>query len=233
MSATLFAVYYLASRCPYAVSTQLSLDGGSESALFSVAWSATGLANTSHTLFLSMPRGGQFIVVHGFTYAAHLLLYLYTVNNGSAAAPSSSVSTETPVTTSAKLAGDTTARSRTRTIEIALGIPLGIPLGLVVLIGATAPCDSTRGAPGAGSGAVRPVTPLFPLSLPVETDITPFARAPLSIKRASHAPPGLRPVSPDETIVTVDAVPATMRGEQAATLEENLHAPVPPAYSEM
>ncbi|KAJ7210778.1 hypothetical protein GGX14DRAFT_363155 [Mycena pura] len=86
------AVYYLASRWPYAVSTQLSLDGGpgvtvnltdplatpfpggSESAMYSVAWSATGLANTSHTLFLSMSSGGKFIVVDGFMYAAHPLL---------------------------------------------------------------------------------------------------------------------------------------------------------------
>ncbi|KAJ6610523.1 hypothetical protein B0H10DRAFT_1802149 [Mycena sp. CBHHK59/15] len=79
------AVYYLAPRWPYAVNTQLTLDGGSsiivnltdpkasttaaggsESAGFSVAWSATGLTNTSHTLVASMASTGQFIIVDGF-----------------------------------------------------------------------------------------------------------------------------------------------------------------------
>ncbi|KAJ7190670.1 hypothetical protein GGX14DRAFT_381958, partial [Mycena pura] len=79
------AVYYLAPRWPYAVNTQLSLDGGpaiivnltdpdasttaaggSESAQSRVAWSATALPNTTHTLFLTMARGGEFIVADGF-----------------------------------------------------------------------------------------------------------------------------------------------------------------------
>ncbi|KAJ7915073.1 hypothetical protein B0H13DRAFT_416112 [Mycena leptocephala] len=76
------AVYYLSPRWPYAVSTRLSLDGapsvlvnltdsysspspagGSESSLSSVAWSATGLANKSHTLVATY---GNFIIVDGF-----------------------------------------------------------------------------------------------------------------------------------------------------------------------
>ncbi|KAJ7191747.1 hypothetical protein GGX14DRAFT_380811 [Mycena pura] len=76
------AVYYLAPRWPYAVSTHLSLDGGppafvnltdpfssttppggSESAPFSVAWFAADLANTSHTVVATM---GNYIIVDGF-----------------------------------------------------------------------------------------------------------------------------------------------------------------------
>ncbi|KAJ6587443.1 hypothetical protein DFH09DRAFT_909559 [Mycena vulgaris] len=76
------AVYYLAPRWPYPVSTRLSLDGGppvlvnltdpnsspspaggSESAAYSVAWSATSLANKSHTVVATM---GNYIIVDGF-----------------------------------------------------------------------------------------------------------------------------------------------------------------------
>ncbi|KAJ7088500.1 hypothetical protein B0H15DRAFT_780660 [Mycena belliarum] len=79
------AVYYLVPRWPYAVNTQLSLDGGepvvvnltdphasatapggSESAPSSVAWSATSLSNTTHTLVLSMAPSGLYIVADGF-----------------------------------------------------------------------------------------------------------------------------------------------------------------------
>ncbi|KAJ7739467.1 hypothetical protein DFH07DRAFT_752195 [Mycena maculata] len=79
------AVYYLAPRWPYAVNTELTLDGGksvivnltdpdasttvsggSESAEWSVAWSATGLSNSTHNLFLSMAPGGDVIVADGF-----------------------------------------------------------------------------------------------------------------------------------------------------------------------
>ncbi|KAJ7465763.1 hypothetical protein B0H11DRAFT_2284733 [Mycena galericulata] len=94
------AIYYLAPRLPYAVNTELTLDGGqgvivnltdpnasptppggSESAESSVAWSATGLSNTSHSLVLTMVPTGEFIIADGF---------IYTVNNGSSSAPSSS-----------------------------------------------------------------------------------------------------------------------------------------------
>ncbi|KAJ7171287.1 hypothetical protein C8R46DRAFT_895374 [Mycena filopes] len=75
------AIYYLSPRWPYDVSTRLSLDGGApvlvnltdpatspsaaggaESALTSVVWSATGLANTSHTLVATM---GNSIIMDG------------------------------------------------------------------------------------------------------------------------------------------------------------------------
>ncbi|KAJ7191287.1 hypothetical protein GGX14DRAFT_528874 [Mycena pura] len=79
------AVYYLAPLWPYAVNTQLRLDrdppvvvnltdpnstpeiDGSESAMSSVVWSATGLANTTHQLLLSMASTGQFIIADGLT----------------------------------------------------------------------------------------------------------------------------------------------------------------------
>ncbi|KAJ7149766.1 hypothetical protein C8R43DRAFT_1068136 [Mycena crocata] len=80
------AVYYLAPRWPYPVSTRLALDsglpisvnltdpnssttpsGGSESAQSSVAWAATGLRNTTHTVVLTLAPGpGGLIIVDGF-----------------------------------------------------------------------------------------------------------------------------------------------------------------------
>ncbi|KAJ7614513.1 hypothetical protein FB45DRAFT_758475 [Roridomyces roridus] len=82
------AVYYLAPRWPYTVTTVITLDdgqsvlvnltdpyatptppGGSESAEFSVAWSAMGLSNTTHSVVLSMSpvaANGGFIISDGF-----------------------------------------------------------------------------------------------------------------------------------------------------------------------
>ncbi|KAJ7058890.1 hypothetical protein C8F01DRAFT_990301 [Mycena amicta] len=76
------AVYYLAPRWPYAVSSRISLDGGiavlvnltdpsasstpaggSESAPWSIAWFAEGLSQGEHTVVVSM---GNYIVVDGF-----------------------------------------------------------------------------------------------------------------------------------------------------------------------
>ncbi|KAJ7733065.1 hypothetical protein DFH07DRAFT_755043 [Mycena maculata] len=76
------AVYYLSPRWPYAVSTRLSLDGEPstlvnltdpnaattspgqpESALYSVAWSRTDLANQTHTVVATI---GNYIIVDGF-----------------------------------------------------------------------------------------------------------------------------------------------------------------------
>ncbi|KAJ7451211.1 hypothetical protein B0H11DRAFT_1856926 [Mycena galericulata] len=78
------AVFYLAPRWPYAVSTQLSLDGGEtvvvdltdptaaptdggpETAEWSVAWAITGLENTTHSLLMNRAPGGEFTIVDGF-----------------------------------------------------------------------------------------------------------------------------------------------------------------------
>lgn len=75
------AVYYLAPLWPYKVDTEVTLDNGpsttidltdtsaksvgngSETVMWSVRWSRTGLSNTSHTLRMSMAPSGQYIVV--------------------------------------------------------------------------------------------------------------------------------------------------------------------------
>ncbi|KAJ7059166.1 hypothetical protein C8F01DRAFT_989837 [Mycena amicta] len=76
------AVYYLAPRWPYAVSSRISLDGGeavlvnltdlrasptpeggSESAVWSVAWFADGLTQEPHEVVVSI---GNYIIVDGF-----------------------------------------------------------------------------------------------------------------------------------------------------------------------
>ncbi|KAJ6521558.1 hypothetical protein DFH09DRAFT_215320, partial [Mycena vulgaris] len=134
------AVYYLVPRWPYAVNTQLSLDGGqgvivnltdpnasttssggSESALSSVAWSATDLSNTTHTLVLSMASTGEVIVADGF---------IFTVNNGSSPSSSSASGTSTASQTStptksADSAGTSAIPKKTDTLAIALGCALG------------------------------------------------------------------------------------------------------------
>ncbi|KAK0493338.1 hypothetical protein EDD18DRAFT_417654 [Armillaria luteobubalina] len=75
------AVYYLAPLWPYEVDTEVTLDNGpsaiidltdtsvtsvghgSETVMWNVRWSRTGLSNTSHTLRMSMAPSGQYIVV--------------------------------------------------------------------------------------------------------------------------------------------------------------------------
>ncbi|KAK0229205.1 hypothetical protein EDD85DRAFT_776319 [Armillaria nabsnona] len=75
------AVYYLAPLWPYKVDTEVTLDNGpsttidltdtstksvgngSETVMWNVRWSRTGLSNTSHTLRMSMAPSGQYIVV--------------------------------------------------------------------------------------------------------------------------------------------------------------------------
>ncbi|KAJ7319233.1 hypothetical protein DFH08DRAFT_1034895 [Mycena albidolilacea] len=89
------AVYYLylMLRWPYAVSTQLSLDGGqgvvvnltdlhmsttsaggSKSAAASVTWATTGLSNTMHRLELTVAPTGNVIVTDRFMCATSPLL---------------------------------------------------------------------------------------------------------------------------------------------------------------
>ncbi|KAJ7451227.1 hypothetical protein B0H11DRAFT_1742835, partial [Mycena galericulata] len=78
------AIFYLGPRWPYAVTTQLSLDGrqigvanltdptvatmvgGFESADWSVLWADTGLENTTHILLLNKAPAGNYTVVDGF-----------------------------------------------------------------------------------------------------------------------------------------------------------------------
>jgi len=151
------AVYYVVPRWPYSVNTSLSLDGGSavvvnltdpnasttseggsESAQYSVAWSATGLSNTTHKLVLTMAPGGDVIVTDGF---------IYTVNNGSS--PSSSSSS--PSSSSSSPSSSSSSPSRTSSAGSAaasggltvvpgkndtLAIGIGVALGAAALIAA-------------------------------------------------------------------------------------------------
>ncbi|KAJ7054256.1 hypothetical protein C8F01DRAFT_1164551 [Mycena amicta] len=140
------AIYYLAPLWPYPVSTQLRLDGGapvivnltdpiasttseggSESAQSSVAWYASGLSNTTHTLVLSMAPTGDAIVADGF---------IFTVNNGSSPS-SSSISSSSPWgTAAASLASQSTIPFSPKKQTNALSIGLAIGLGLLALLAA-------------------------------------------------------------------------------------------------
>ncbi|KAJ7708119.1 hypothetical protein B0H17DRAFT_971690 [Mycena rosella] len=141
------AVYYLSPRWPYAVSTRLSLDGGApilvnltdsnssptlpggpESALSSVAWSATSLANKSHTLVATI---GNFIIVDGF---------IYTVDNGSTPISSSSSATSSSTTSSlsssATLSASSAGASTIPSNHSGLTIGLATALALSVVVAA-------------------------------------------------------------------------------------------------
>ncbi|KAK6972009.1 hypothetical protein R3P38DRAFT_2669221 [Favolaschia claudopus] len=78
------AVYYVTPLWPYPVSTEITLDneiretvnltdpnasptsGGSESSLAAITWWKNGLDNNEHRLLLTMPVGGNSIVVDAF-----------------------------------------------------------------------------------------------------------------------------------------------------------------------
>ncbi|KAJ7150514.1 hypothetical protein C8R43DRAFT_1191793 [Mycena crocata] len=143
------AVYYLSARWPYAVSTRLSLDGGptvlvnltdpdtsptppggSQSALSSFAWSATNLANKSHTVVATI---GNFIIVDGF---------IFTVDNGtSPTSSSSSASLHAPSTlsspsSSATLSSSSAGASMVPNRKNGLTIGLATVFALTVVIAA-------------------------------------------------------------------------------------------------
>ncbi|KAJ6480383.1 hypothetical protein C8R45DRAFT_1100961 [Mycena sanguinolenta] len=148
------AVYYLSPRWPYDVSTRLSIDGGqavlvnltdpltspsaaggSESAISSVAWSATGLTNTSHTV---VATSGNYIIVDGF---------IYTVDNGSvplssssSVSPSSlfsstlSSSLSASATMAASSAGTSTIPSNHKALTVGLGTAFGLAVFVAILL---------------------------------------------------------------------------------------------------
>ncbi|KAJ7143902.1 hypothetical protein C8R44DRAFT_973709 [Mycena epipterygia] len=136
------AVYYLAPRWPYPVSTRLSLDGGPstlvnltdpntppipaggpESAPSSVAWSATGLTNKSHILVATI---GNFIIVDGF---------IYTIDNSaSSSTQSSSSATLSSSVSSSATSAASSAGTSTISSHHALAIGLGTAFGLTVFI---------------------------------------------------------------------------------------------------
>ncbi|KAK7052615.1 hypothetical protein R3P38DRAFT_1651879 [Favolaschia claudopus] len=147
------AVYYLSPRWPYEVTSRLRIDdgaevlvnltdpiasstpnGGSESAMYSVLWSATNLANKTHTVWVTY---GNYAVVDGF---------IYTVNNGSS--PTSSVvpslsssattlsSPSTSPTQAASSADASTVPSNHKglTIGLATALPLAALVAAILLV---------------------------------------------------------------------------------------------------
>ncbi|KAJ7087938.1 hypothetical protein B0H15DRAFT_908651, partial [Mycena belliarum] len=139
------AVYYLSPRWPYDVNTRLSLDGeapvlvnltdpnsppeppgGPDSAPSSVVWSATSLANKSHTLVATI---GNLIIVDGF---------IYTVDNSSSttssAASSTSASASSSATLAASSAGSSVAPSKHSGVTIGLATALALSVLLVGLL---------------------------------------------------------------------------------------------------
>ncbi|KAK0431534.1 hypothetical protein EV421DRAFT_166902 [Armillaria borealis] len=146
------AVYYLAPLWPYKVDTQVTLDNGpsttvdltntsaksvgngSETVMWNVRWSRTGLSNTSHTLRMSMAPGGQYIVVDAI---------MYTVDE-----PSTSISTSSPIPSSSSSSSSTSSSPYTFTSSVnpvstpeakssdTLAIVLGVALGVITLLAA-------------------------------------------------------------------------------------------------
>ncbi|KAF8208964.1 hypothetical protein K438DRAFT_1960684 [Mycena galopus ATCC 62051] len=140
-------VYYLAPRWPYDVHTQLSFDGGapvlvnlidpnasgtstssSETVNSSVAWWATNLANTSHSVLVTF---GTYAIVDGF---------IYTVDNGASPVSSTSLSaSSTSISTSTSISISTSASSvpsaaSTSSLDKRLVIGLAAGLSIAVLI---------------------------------------------------------------------------------------------------
>ncbi|KAK0210059.1 hypothetical protein DFS33DRAFT_1378050 [Desarmillaria ectypa] len=146
------AVYYLAPLWPYKVDTGVTLDdgpsttvdltdasatsvgNGSETVMWNVRWSQTGLTNTPHTLRISMASGGQYIVVDAIRY---------TVDE-----PSDSISTSSSISSSSFSSSTTSSPSRTPTSIVdpvstpegtqggTLAIVLGVALGVATLLAA-------------------------------------------------------------------------------------------------
>ncbi|KAF8158623.1 hypothetical protein K438DRAFT_2026054 [Mycena galopus ATCC 62051] len=132
-------VYYLAPRWPYNVYSRLSLDGqasvlvnmtdpnpsassdGAETAMYSVAWSGTNLANISHSVLITF---GTYCVVDGF---------IYTVDNG--ASPTSESSAElspssTSASTSASGSPSETVAAPSSRSSSSKGLTIGLATGL-------------------------------------------------------------------------------------------------------
>ncbi|CAK5274394.1 unnamed protein product [Mycena citricolor] len=144
------AVYYLAPRWPYAVSTRLSLDngiatlvnltdpdasttppGGSESTFSSVAWSAFNLSNSTHSVVATVGIEG-FIIVDGFMQVQPIDGF-----EGSSATPSSIASQSSSSVTSAT---PTASQTSPVSIKSNLNVGLGVAFGVFVFIGAFLLC---------------------------------------------------------------------------------------------
>ncbi|KAK7052614.1 hypothetical protein R3P38DRAFT_2502027 [Favolaschia claudopus] len=137
------AVYHLSPRWPYDVHMRLTLDGGQsvlvnltdpsvlpqppgggESAPSSVAWSATGLENKSHTLVATY---GNFIIVDAF---------IYTIDDDPSSSSSVSHSSTSTSSSSATLAASSADASSIPSNRNALTVGLATALGLSVFVAA-------------------------------------------------------------------------------------------------
>lgn len=88
LSSSGVAVYYFSPLWPYSVSVNIALDsgsptfvslldpayighentaGGKETVMSDIRWSVSGLPNGTHTVVISVPGGGGFVIVDGFT----------------------------------------------------------------------------------------------------------------------------------------------------------------------
>ncbi|KAG5634304.1 hypothetical protein H0H81_002475 [Sphagnurus paluster] len=139
------AVYFLSPLWPYAVNTAVSLDaappvlvdlvdhsrptadGGPETVQSQVRWSAAGLANTKHTLVISVGARQSFAVVDA-------LIYTTLDPASSATPPTSSMATFTaPLSTPSPPSSTSTSSSSSSSPHI-LPIILGTALGAIALL---------------------------------------------------------------------------------------------------
>ncbi|KAK0227653.1 hypothetical protein IW262DRAFT_1454835 [Armillaria fumosa] len=111
-----------------------SVGNGSETVMWNVRWSRTGLSNTSHTLRMSIVPSRQYIVVDAI---------MYTVDE-----PSTSILTSSSITASSSSSSSTSSSSNTHTSSAnpvptpegtrsnTLAIVLGVALGAITLLAA-------------------------------------------------------------------------------------------------
>ncbi|KAF7323945.1 hypothetical protein MKEN_00616000 [Mycena kentingensis (nom. inval.)] len=152
------AVHYIAPRWPYAVRTKLTLDanlpvvvdltdptasptepGGSESALASIVWSATGLVDAEHILVVSMDMSvekGRFVIVDGFivTSVESEDTQAQDIPTTSDTSPSASPSPPTAPTSASANAASTDAAALVSNPQI-LGAIITGSIGATIFIG--------------------------------------------------------------------------------------------------
>ncbi|KAJ7823088.1 hypothetical protein B0H14DRAFT_3146164 [Mycena olivaceomarginata] len=203
------AVYYVSPRWPYMVTSRISIDGGaavsvnltdlnasptpiggSESAMYSVAWSATNLANKSHKILVTYEN---YIVVDGF---------LYTMDDGTAApsssfspssASASSTSSSPSRSPSASLAASSDGASTVTSTHKGLTIGLATALPLAALLAAAllafAFCQRRRGNLHRRPTRTKFVLDDSPPAQPVYAAVAPVQRPQMSdVSSSVHSP---------------------------------------------
>ncbi|KAJ6480382.1 hypothetical protein C8R45DRAFT_1076438 [Mycena sanguinolenta] len=200
-------VYYLSPRWPYSVSSRISIDGqpsvlvnltdplasttpagGSESAMYSVAWSATNLANTSHTVLVTY---GDYVVVDGF---------IYTVDNGSVPISSSSAASSTSTSGSQAASATAAASSAGASVipsshkGLTIGLATALPLAALVAAAliAFAVCYRRRGLQRWRPTPTKFVLDDSPPAQPVYAAVSP-SHPQMSSISSSHYPSSLEP----------------------------------------